>query len=36
MGAPELAASKLPQAQASGHRIVDVTAHCLRLPYRGE
>ena len=36
MAAPELAASKLPQAQASGHRIVDVTAHCLRLPYRGE
>jgi L-alanine-DL-glutamate epimerase-like enolase superfamily enzyme len=36
MGAPELAASKLPLAQASGHRIVDVTAHCLRLPYRGE
>jgi muconate cycloisomerase len=25
-----------PQAQASGHRIVEVTAHCLRLPYRGE
>ncbi len=25
MAAPELAASKLPQAQASGHRIVGVT-----------
>ena len=36
MAAPELAASKLPQAQASGHRIADVTTHCLRLPYRGE
>lgn len=36
MAVPELAASKLPQAQASGHRIAGVTAHCLRLPYRGE
>ena len=25
-----------PVAQASGHRIVEVTAHRLRLPYRGE
>src|SRR5688572_12192093 len=36
MATPELAIDKLPQAQASGHRIVEVTAHCLRLPYKGE
>ena len=36
MAAPNMASGKLPQAQASGHRIADVTAHCLRLPYRTE
>src|SRR5687767_10355735 len=36
MAAPELVTSTLPQALASGQRIVDVATHCLRLPYRGE
>jgi L-Ala-D/L-Glu epimerase / N-acetyl-D-glutamate racemase len=34
MAIPQLAAQ--PRTDASGHRIVDVTAHCLRLPYRSE
>ncbi len=29
-------AAIVPVTQASGHRIVEVTVHCLRLPYRGE
>jgi L-alanine-DL-glutamate epimerase-like enolase superfamily enzyme len=36
MVAPELASNRLPEPLASGHRILDVTTHCLRLPYRGE
>ncbi len=32
----ELATKSLLQPQASSHRIVDVTTHCLRLPYRNE
>src|SRR6476620_3706777 len=34
MATPQVASSRLPHAQTSGHRIVAVTAHCLRLPYR--
>jgi len=32
----ESASAIMPQAQASGRRIVDIATHCLRLPYRGE
>ena len=32
----ELAPKLLPQGEVGGHRIVDMTAHCLRLPYRNE
>ena len=36
MAVPELASTATLQAQASGHRIAEVTTHCLQLPYRGE
>jgi L-alanine-DL-glutamate epimerase-like enolase superfamily enzyme len=36
MAVPELVQTPAPQPEASGHRIADLTAHCLRLPYRHE
>jgi L-alanine-DL-glutamate epimerase-like enolase superfamily enzyme len=32
----EAAIAALPRMQTSGHRIVEVSTHCLRLPYRSE
>jgi L-Ala-D/L-Glu epimerase len=32
----ELATKLSPSSETSGHRIVEVTTHCLRLPYRNE
>lgn len=34
MTVQEVTAAVPPVMQASGHRIVDISAHCLRLPYR--
>jgi L-alanine-DL-glutamate epimerase-like enolase superfamily enzyme len=37
MAVQKAAVGALPQAdESSGHRIVDISAHCLRLPYRSE